>query len=247
MKVSIQNGVATVDFDRPDRANSLDLAAWHRLRDTFEELDANESVNVVVLTGSGKHFCAGMDLAVLTNFASGVDPTAGEVTEQLRRFIQDIQACVTAIERCAKPVIAAIQGGCIGGGVAIVTACDLRFCTKDAYFVVKEVDFGIVPDIGTLQRLPRIVGTGLTLELAMTGRKFLASEAVLSGLANRSYAEKTVMIEEVSKLAATIAEKDPLVTAGIKAELAFAAGHSVKEGLDSVATRSARILARGGT
>ena len=244
MKVSVQNGVATVDFNRPERANSLDEAAWRELKSTFDRLNTNKEVTVIILTGEGDNFCAGMDLSVLAGLTGRVDATGHNIAEQFKGFITEIQGCITAIEGCGKPVIAAIQGGCIGGGVAIATACDLRYCTDDAYFVVKEVEFGIVADIGALQRLPRIIGSGRTKELALSGRAMSADRAAEAGLVNDTFPSKEVMLDHLTSLAGTIADKDPAVILGIKASIDYSAEHTIDEGLRHVAGLSADNLAR---
>ena len=214
MTTTITNGVATVDFARPGRANSLDEAGWRELRATFEALSANTEARVVLLIGSGKHFCAGMDVSVLTGLSAKIDPAVGGVAGQFQGFIEEIQGCITAIAECRKPVIAAIQGGCIGGGVAIAAACDARYCTAEAYFTVKEIDFGIVADIGTLQRLPDIIGSGLTLALALTGRRMSGAEALACGLVNRVFANRGDMLEHLTAMATGIGERPVGVVEG---------------------------------
>jgi enoyl-CoA hydratase len=165
-----------------------------------------------------------------------------ETERQLITFIEKIQDCITAIERCRKPVLAAIHGGCIGGGVDIVTACDMRYCTEDAYFTVKEVDFGIVADIGTLQRLPNIVQPGMAAELAFTGRKVFGVEAKAIGLVNQIFTDHESLLVGVREVAATIAAKPPLVIQGIKENLLFTRDHSTEESLAFVARYSARLM-----
>ena len=244
MKVTVQNGVATVDFNRPQRANSLNEAGWRDLKTTFKQLGANDDVKVVILTGQGENFCAGMDLSVLAGLTDRVDSAAADVAGQFKKFITEIQGCITAIEQCGKPVIAAIQGGCIGGGVAIATACDIRYCTDSAYFVIKEVEFGIIADIGTLQRLPRIVGSSITMELALTGRPLGAERATSTGLVNATFSSRQAMLAHVTALATTIARNDRKVIQGIKSSVNYSAEHTLAEGLDHVARLSAENMAR---
>jgi len=204
--------------------------------------DANDDVHVVILAGEGKHFCAGMDLAVLGSLQSRLAPTPEETKTQLIAFIEGIQATITAIERCRKPVLAAIHGGCIGGGVDIVTACDIRYCTEDAYFTVKEIDFGIVADIGTLQRLPHILQPGLVAELAYTGRKMYGPEALATGLVNRNFADRTALLSGVTEIAAAIAAKPTKVVQGIKNNLLFKRENTTETSLKYVAGYSASLL-----
>ncbi len=242
MKTSIANHIATVTFPHPDRANALAEADWDAMGDTFRELDENEDVHVVILAGEGKHFCAGMDLSVLGSLQARATGTKEEMITQLETFILRIQASITAIEQCRKPVLAAIHGGCIGGGVDIVSACDMRYCSDDAYFTVKEVDFGIVADIGTLQRLPYILQPGLVSELAFTGRKMFAPEAISAGMVNRSFSNRDALMAGVTEIAASIASKSPRVIAGIKHNLLYQREHATANSLEYVAGYSAKLL-----
>ncbi|MBB4077470.1 enoyl-CoA hydratase [Lewinella aquimaris] len=243
MKYAVSEKIATLTFDRPERANALDIAGWEAMRAAFERADADEAVNVVVLTGEGKHFCAGIDLSVLAGLQETLTGKQKEIEEQLRDFIANLQDCITAIERCRKPVIAAVYGGCIGGGVDIITACDLRYCTTDAYFSVKEVDLGIVADLGTLQRLPRIVSPGIAAELAFTARRVDGKEAQRIGLVNEALANAKQLQFRVGQTADAIAAKPPRITAGIKATLLHQRNHTLPEGLDYVASYSAALMA----
>ncbi len=242
IKTTVDNHVATISFSAPERANALDEAGWEAMRQAFEAVDAEPEVYVVLLTGEGKHFCAGMDLSVLGSLQQRMAPTPAETRQQLVDFIEGIQACITAIERCRKPVLAAIQGGCIGGGVDIVTACDIRYCTEEAYFTVKEVDFGIVADIGTLQRLPFILPPGLVAELAFTGRKLYGPEALRTGMVNQTYPSHEELLAGVRAIATTIASKPPRVIQGIKHNLLFQREHRTDESLAYVARYSADLL-----
>ena len=242
MKTSITNHVATLTFGAPERANSLNEADWDAMKTAFEAVDADDDVHVVILAGEGKHFCAGMDLAVLGSLQSRLAPTPEETKARLVAFIEGIQATITAIERCRKPVIAAVHGGCIGGGVDIVTACDMRYCTEDAYFTVKEVDLGIVADIGTLQRLPHILQPGLVAELAFTGRKLFGPEARSVGMVNRTFPDRDALIVGATKIAAAIAAKPTKVVQGIKNNLLYKREHGTEDSLKYVARYSAGLL-----
>lgn len=179
-------------LNRPSQRNALSRDFFSEFPNALSSLDQNPNVNVIVLAGSGDHFCSGIDLKTLNSIADASSTAdRGRSSERLRRDIKFLQDAVTAIELCRKPVIAAIHGACIGGGVDIVTACDIRFCTKDAFFSVKEVDLAITADLGTLQRLPGIVGFGNAMELALTGRRFSGLEAKELGLVSRAFGSKT--------------------------------------------------------
>ncbi len=241
-KVEIENHIATVSFNRPDKSNSLHVAAWQELKQVFEAMNNNSEVRVIILAGEGKNFCAGMDLQVLMDIQRFDTTCEARRREKIRAFILELQDAISAIEKCRKPVLAAIQKACIGGGVDIVTACDMRYCTDDAYFSIREVDLGLVADIGTLQRLPTILNPGLVAELAYTGRNVMGKEAEHIGLANKSFPTQDEMMQYVKGIAANIASKSPLVIRGTKDILLYKRDHSVADSLDYVATWNAGML-----
>ena len=238
LALPIEAGIATLSFNRPKKANALSFVAWKELREALEAIDANRAARVVVLRGSGAHFTAGMDLELL----SAVDGSSAHRREELRKWIIDIQDDVTAIERCRKPVIAAIHGYCLGGGVDIATACDLRYTCDDATFSVKEIDLAITADVGTIQRLPRLVGEGVARELIYTGRTFQGREAALMGLVNASYPSADALFSEVDKIARTIASKSPLALRGCKESILFTRDNPIATALNHVATWNAGML-----
>lgn len=241
--VRIDNYVANVAFNRPDKANALHQEAWTELEQLFLSFNDMDTVRVVVLSGNGKHFCAGIDLQLLMSVQQLQSVSCeGRKREQLRGFIKKLQAPVNAMEQCAKPVIAAVHSGCIGGGVDIITACDMRFCSEDAYFTVKEIDMGMVADLGTLQRLPKIVPYGFAAEMAYTGRKVYGAEALQKGLVNACYADRDALMEAVGKLAKLIAAKSPLSVRGTKEILKFSRDHSVADGLEYMSVWNSAFL-----
>lgn len=242
-KISIIDHIASVSFNRPEKANSLHKEAWIEMQRVFEDMDANPEVRVVVLSGEGKHFCAGIDLALLIDGnANDSIECEGRKRELVRKSITDFQNNISAIEKCRKPVIAAVHNGCIGAGLDIATACDIRYCTKDTFFVLKEVDMGLVADIGTMQRLPKIVNPAIAAEMAYTGRKVSGSEAREIGLVNNTFSGKEEMMEHVMQIAKTIAEKSPMVIRGTKHILQYTRDHSVQESLDYMATFNAAFM-----
>lgn len=240
--LTIENFIARVAFNRPERANALHQKAWEEMKAIFEELDERDDVRVILLSGNGRHFCAGIDLELLMQVAQSAQKCEGRKREKLRRQVLDLQAPINAIEQCSKPVIAAVHGGCIGGGVDIVSACDMRYCTDDAFFTIKEIDMGMVADLGTLQRLPKIIAPGIAREMAYTGRNVAGKEAERIGLANRSFADVETMQAEVLGIAQSIAAKSPLSIRGTKAILNHSRDHSVADGLDYMATWNAAML-----
>lgn len=241
IQTSLEAGIAQIRFDRPDKANALNATMWQELREAMAWLDRTPEARVGVLSGRGAHFCAGIDLQMLAGLKHS-DACAGRNAEALRRSILDLQDTVTSIERCRKPVLAAVHGACVGGGIDIITACDMRYCSEQAWFSVKEVDVGLVADVGTLQRLPRLVGEGMARELAYTGRRFDAGEALAMRLVNRSFADTEALHTGVLQLAAEIAAKSPLAVRGTKEMITYVRDRSVADGLNHVATWNAAML-----
>lgn len=243
LNVTLDGRVAVIELSRPGKANALDLAMWHELRDAMRWLDATPNARVGILRGAGALFTSGIDLALLAGLPAQIaDPCAGRAREKLRRIILDLQDTLAAIDRCRKPVIAAVHGPCIGGGVDIVLACDLRYCSADAVFSVREVDVGLTADLGTLQRLPRLIGEGMARELAYTGRNVNGREAREIGLVNRCYDTPGELAAGAGELAAAIAAKSPLAVRGCKEMITYARDHSVADGLNYVATWNAAVL-----
>lgn len=239
----IENHIARVIINRPEKANAMHQDGWAALKQTFEDLDKNDEVRVIVLEGGdSKHFCGGIDLQMLMSVAQETIKCQGRKNEKLRNTILSLQAPINAIEACSKPVLAAIHGGCIGAGVDIVSACDMRYCTQDAFFTIKEIDMGMVADLGTLQRLPKIIGEGMVREMAYTGKNVLANEAEKVGLVNKTFETKNMMIEYVMEIAKQIASKSPLSVRGTKHILLHSRDHSVADGLNYMATWNAGML-----
>ncbi|MFN8354940.1 MAG: crotonase/enoyl-CoA hydratase family protein [Spirosomataceae bacterium] len=242
--LSIHNHIAHLELNRPEKANALNEQAWEDLRDALLHCHENPEVRVVVLSAAGdKLFSAGIDLSMLMSTGQKTqDPCEGRKREKFRKFLLDLQNTVNAAEQCTKPILSAIHGGCIGGAVDIVTATDMRYCTADAYFCIKEIDMGMVADLGTLQRLPKLISEGLVRELAYTGRNLGATEAERCGLVNRVFPDKATMLDEVMKIAATIASKSPLSIRGTKQNLLYARDHSVAESLQFIANWNAAFF-----
>ncbi|KAI9125519.1 hypothetical protein K1719_002937 [Acacia pycnantha] len=238
-----KSSVVYLYLNRPSQLNALSSDFFTEFPKALHSLDHNPQVNVIVLSGAGHHFCSGIDLNSLSSiFKDHSSYDRGRSGEKLRRHILGLQDAISAIERCRKPVIASIQGACIGGGVDIITACDIRFCTKDAFFSVKEVDLAITADLGTLQRLPSIVGYGNAVELTLTARRFSGLEAKELGLVSRAFDSKHELDEAVRDVAEAIAAKSPLAVIGTKAVLLKSRDLTVDQGLDYVATRNSATL-----
>jgi enoyl-CoA hydratase/carnithine racemase len=207
-----ETGVLTLKLNRPDRGNAFNIQMWQEFRRAFEAIDGDKQVRVAVLCGSSTTFSTGMDLMVFNDIQREIsaEKCQGRAAEALGRVIQFLQDSVSAPEQCKVPVIAAVSGHCIGGAIDVITACDIRYCTDDATFSIKETDLAIVADIGTLQRLPKLIGDQTCRELAYTGRLFNGKEAERLGLVLRSFPTEQEMQEHVKLTAELIAEKSPL-------------------------------------
>ncbi len=243
LSLTLADQIAEVRLNRPDKSNAINEAMWQEIRQAFAWIDATPEARVVILSGAGKNFCAGIDLAMLGGVAQAVahaDPARSR--EALRRLILDLQDCLSSIEACRKPVLAAIHGACIGGAVDLVTCCDMRYAAADAVFSVKEVDVGMTADVGTLQRLPRLVPDGVARELAYTGRNADAAEAAAIGLVNRVFPTHEELVAGVMQIAQAIAAKSPLAIRGTKEMLNYGRDHSVADGLNYIATWNAAML-----
>lgn len=242
-KVDISNKIAHVVFNRPEKANALHMPAWLEMQKIFEMLSEEDAVRVIVLSGEGKHFCAGIDLELLMSVSQfqSIDSSAKR-SEKIRGFILKLQDTISSIEKCSKPVLAAIHGGCIGGAVDIVSACDMRYCTTDAYFSIKEIDLGMVADIGTLQRLPKIISPAQVAEMAYTGRKVSGDEAKEIGLVNKAFDSAEALNTGVLGIATAIASKSPMSIRGTKQVIQYTRDHSVDDSLNYMATWNAAML-----
>lgn len=243
IEVEPHDGVAQVKLNRPRNANALDETMWRELREVMRWCDAEPSVRAVVLSGNGKHFCAGIDLSMLAGLSARLTDTCeARKRESLREFILELQSTVSSLEQCRKPVIAAIHGACVGGGLDIVLAADFRYASADAVFSVREAEMAMVADVGTLQRLPRVVGEGIAREWAMTACDVKAERGYEAGLVNRVLADHAQLLESALATAHDLARKSPLAMRGIKQTLNYSRDHSVQDGLEYVATWNAGML-----
>jgi enoyl-CoA hydratase len=243
LELQIEQQVATVNLNRPDKANSMNAAMWDELQTCFDWLDQEPTVRAVILAGNGKHFCAGLDLAMFGGL-HGESSEPSRRAEHLRRTILRLQDNLSAIEKCRVPVLAAIHNTCIGGGVDMTCCADMRYATQDAYFSIREIDIGMTADVGTLQRLPKIIPDGVVRELAYTGRDMGAQEARDVGFVNQVFEDKETMMREVTRIARDIASKSPLAMRGSKEMLLYSRDHSVAEGLNYIATWNAGMLSQ---
>ena len=241
IEVAIEAGVAHVELARADKLNAMDGEMFAAIGDAFRRLGADPDVRAILLSGRGRHFSAGLDLEYAgSQFPPSDDP--GRAAEARLRHIKWLQDAFSAVEEARAPVIAAIHGGCIGAGVDLAAACDLRVAAADAYFQVAEVDVAITADLGTLQRLGHLIPHGILRELTYTGRRMGAEEAERYGLVNRTAATREDALAAGLELARAIAAKSPLAVAGAKLSLNYSRGRTVEEGLRHVALWNAGTL-----
>ncbi len=236
--------VATLWLDSPARRNAMGPGFWTDLPLAMAELDEDRGVRAVVLAARGPHFTAGLDLAAMAGQLIGDGEAASSAARAggFHRAVTRLQGSITSVERCSKPVVAAVHGVCIGAGVDLITACDIRLCSADATFSVRETRLAMVADVGTLQRLPRIVGRGHAAELALTGRDVGAGRAAEIGLVNDVLADLDSLHAAATALAAEIAANAPLAVQGTKHVLRACEDLSVDAGLDYVAVWNAAFL-----
>jgi enoyl-CoA hydratase len=240
--VEIADHVAHVRLNRPDELNTMVPEFWQELPEIVDGISDDGSARALVLSSTGRHFTAGMDLSVFGGDAAllggGPDgPTeVGRQRSQLRLTAKKLQDSFTAFERARMPVLAAIQGGCIGGGVDMVTAADCRYATADAFFCIQEINIAMTADVGTLQRLPKLIPEGVVREYAYTGRRMPAARAHELGLVNEVFETHDDLLSGVHEIAAEIATKSPLAVWGSKVSLNNSRDHSVADGLEHIAT-----------
>eukprot|EP00439_Symbiodinium_sp_Y106_P024927 s1828_g3.t1 len=244
--------VLHVELQRPQKLNALDMVFWEEIRTCFEAIALDVDTRVVLLSGAGRCFCAGLDLgAAMAMFggSSGTGQADSDVARKalrVRAMGKAWQASFTSLEACGKAVIGCVHGAVVGAGLEnprMITACDVRFCTEDAYFQAAEVDVGLAADVGGLQRLPKIIGNQILVrELALSGRRMAAPEALQHGLVSHICATKETMLAQGLELAKTIAAKSPVATLGVKQFLNYARDHSVEDSLDYAITWNMSML-----
>ena len=238
--VEVANKVAHIRLNRPEHLNSMVREFWVELPEIVRNLDARGDVRAIVLSSTGRHFCAGMDLGVFSSGDTAITPgdadEMGRVRARLRQTALMLQESFTAFEKARMPVLAAIQGGCIGGAVDMVTAADMRYASADAFFVIQEINIGMTADVGTLQRLPKIIPDGVARELAYTGRRMSAQRALEVGLVNQVFPTHEELVTGVLEIAGEIASKSPLAIWGTKEMLLYSRDHSVADSLNHIAT-----------
>ena len=235
--VEESGGVAHVQLSRGEKLNTMIPEFWSELPAIVDEISDSGRARVIVLSAQGRHFCAGMDLSVFAGDASLESETSemGRRRANVRLSLLHLQRSFTALEEARMPVLAAIQGACVGGGVDLVTAADCRYATADAWFSIHEINIGMTADVGTLQRLPKLIPSGVAREYAYTGRRMPAERAHQLGLVNEVFDDQESMMDAVMETASEIASKSPLAIHGTKEAINYSQDHTVEDSLRHMA------------
>ncbi len=244
--VETKDDIAHIRMIRPDKANSMIPEFWDELPQIVNQLSDGNDARAIVLSAEGRHFCSGMDLSVFAdNNDVSVQSNSKHISRQRASFrttALQLQRTFSCLEESRLPVLSAIQGACIGGGIDMVSATDLRYATKDAFFCIQEINIGMTADVGTLQRMPKLVPEGVVRELAYTGRNMSASEAKERGFVNEIYEDQDAMDDAVLEIAKEIASKSPMAIWGTKQTLNYGRDHSVADSLEYIATWNAAMF-----
>jgi len=244
LEIEQNEHVATMWLAQPENRNAMGPAFWVDLPRAVGELVADENVRAIVLAARGEHFTVGLDLKSMgKQIAEGEGSAGAGGRKRLLDNILHLQGSITALARCEKPVIVATQGYCLGGGIDLITACDVRLASANTRFGIRETRMAMVADVGTLQRLPAIIGKGMVSELAFTGDDFDAERAKAMGLVNEVYPDHAATVQAAQAMAARMAANSPLAVTGTKRVLAFCEGKSTEDGLTYVATWNAAFVA----
>lgn len=248
--VNIEDRIAHIVMKRPEKRNSMIPEFWDELPEIIEDIDQGAKARVIVLSSTGPHFTSGLDISAVGTGASGdasnspVDPKAEKLQRPVafQSMLRTMQNTFSCLEQCRIPVIAAIQGGCIGGGVDLVTACDIRYASEDAFITIFEINVGMTADVGTFPRIVKLIPEGVVRELAYTGRRMPAHEAKAIGLVNEVFADHESLLEGVMAVAREIATKPPLAIYGCKRMITYARDHNTADGLDYIGVWNASML-----
>ena len=236
--VTESDRVAHIVLNRPDELNTMTAEFWRDLPVLIDEISDRGASRAIVISSTGKHFSAGMDLSVFTNggLHEDTDTETGRVQANFRYDVLHLQDAFTAFERARMPVLIAAQGGVVGGAVDLATAADCRYATEDAWFCIEEINIGMTADVGTLQRLPKLIPEGIAREMAYTGERMPAARAKEVGLVNEVYPDQPTMLDAVMGIAERIASRSPLAIHGTKEMINYTRDHSVADSLHYMAT-----------
>ena len=231
---TIENKIAHLRFNRPDSLNTMQPVFFRELVAILQQLQNQASARVLVISSSGKHFTAGMALDVFAGGGITLEDNDAVGRANIALVLQDMHHSFNLIEQLRMPVIAAVQGGCIGGGVDLVCAADIRLATANAFFCIQEINIGMTADLGTLQRLPKLIPEGIVHEMAYTGRRLHAQRALSCGLVNEVFESPEALIDAALQMAKEIAEKPPVAIWGSKQAIHYARDHTTHDALQQM-------------
>ena len=242
--VEIDNSIAHIRFNRPEKRNSMNEDFWTMFPKEVEELDDSGEIRALIVSSTGPHFSAGIDLSMFKDdiVENETDNEMGRSRGYFLQQLRFLQNAVSCLEAARFPVVTAVQGGCIGGGIDLITAADIRICTKDAFFLIEEINVGLAADIGTIQRLPKIIPAGIAREWTMLGEKVSADRAKEVGLVSSLHDNHEEMMKNAFEIAEKLASKTPLAMWVTKETLNYSRDHTVKESLENVALWNAATL-----
>ena len=230
--VIFDNQLAHIILNRPEKRNSMTTDFWKEFPEIVSDINQEGIIRVIIISSTGPHFCSGLDLSIFQSDLLDINKEKANKAILLNNYIEILQNALNILQDCRIPVITAIQGACIGGGLDLVCASDIRLGTKDCYFSILETKLGLVADIGTFPRLVKLIPDGLVRELAFTGRNFNSNEAKLSGFLNNVYPDQKSMIDAAFELGKEISNNSPAVVYGCKEAIKFSRDHTTAEGLD---------------
>ena len=232
-ELTLKDNIAHIVLNRPEKRNSMIREFWSELPDLIEDIDNNARARVIVITSTGPHFTSGIDTSLFAHLA--VSKKDGNARVAFYQEVKQLQQTFTVLENARVPVLVAVQGGCIGGGLDFITACDMRYATKNAFFTLFETNLAMTADVGTFPRLVKLIPEGFVKEMAYTGNRFSAKDAYRFGLVNALFDTQEEMIAEVMRIAKNIASKAPLAVSGCKTLINYSRDHSTSDVLDYIA------------
>ena len=229
-ELSVDGGVAHLKLSRPERRNAMTAAFWKELPEIVHGLNAGGNTRALVLSSTGPHFCAGLDVSMFGSNALTTESVGAR--KQFKEKLEELQASLSSLAEAPFPVIAAVQGGCIGGGVDMATACCLRYATRDAFFVIQEINIGIMADVGTFNRMPKQLPEAVVRELGYTGDRLGAERAERLGFVNGLFDTHEQLVAGALEVARRISAKAPVAIAATKQMISYTRDHSVAESFD---------------
>ena len=242
-ELNVSDNIAHIILNRPEKRNAMIAEFWAELPEIIRDIDENAKARVIVISSTGPVFCAGIDIGMFQNDIGGTqDKNHPQYGAGFYLHVKYLQDALSALEQCRIPVLSAVQGGCYGAGVDMITACDMRYGTQDSFITIYEINVGMTADVGTFPRILNHMSEGVVRELAYTGRNMPADECKARGLFNEVYADQNAMLEAVMDIAKEIASKPPLAVYGCKRIISYSRDHSTADSLDNIAIWNMSML-----